>query len=281
MKKNYSLALCLLLCLSLFISCSDDDNNGSGNGKEKLLLSKVTEADGDFEMQYYYDDANRLIKMEETESEDGKKYTSTTIFEYDLKGNPIKMKESYSGDSDTHLTTYTYKDDSIFVKEFRSNSETEISGIDTLIINSNGSLKKIHSSYEYGINYANYTTNSAGQITQEDYYVKTIMHNVSESHTVSTYTYDNKNGFFSQVNVKPWFFDYDLNSFSHFSNPTLIQSVTDYKNLETGGTTKDIGKTENVYTYNENDYPETISVTEKYNEKTDTYFYKLEYIKAK
>lgn len=62
MNKNYSLALLLFLCLSLFVSCSDDNNEGNPNSKEKLLLSKVTEANGEFEMLYYYDNANRLIK---------------------------------------------------------------------------------------------------------------------------------------------------------------------------------------------------------------------------
>lgn len=150
-----------------------------------------------------------------------------------------------------------------------------------MILNSNGSLKKILSSYENGINYTNYTTNSAGQITKTDNYVKTTIHNISESHTVDTYTYDNKNGFFSQVNVKPWFIDYDLESFSHTSNPTLNQSVTDYKDMVTGETTTDIDKVEYTYTYNENDYPETISVKETNNERVENYSYKLEYIKAK
>lgn len=281
MNKNYSLALLLFLCLSLFVSCSDDNNEGNPNSKEKLLLSKVTEANGEFEMLYYYDNANRLIKTEEIESEDGKKYTSSTIFEYDSNGNLTKKKESYSGNSSTYLTTYNYKKDSVFVKDFRSNSETEISNIDTLILNSNGSLKKILSSYENGINYTNYTTNSAGQITKTDNYVKTTIHNISESHTVDTYTYDNKNGFFSQVNVKPWFIDYDLESFSHTSNPTLNQSVTDYKDMVTGETTTDIDKVEYTYTYDENDYPETISVKETNNERVENYSYKLEYIKAK
>lgn len=283
MTKNNLLALFLLLGLVVFVSCSDDDN-GSGDDKnnEKLLLSKVTEDSGDSEMRYYYDNANRLIKVEEFEfDESDGESVSQAVYEYDSNGNPVKKTESTVGESGSFLTTYAYKEDSVFVKEFKYDSQTEIDEIDTLIINNNGSLKKKHSSYDYGISYSNYTANNAGQVTREDYYVKTIVNNPSESHEVKTYTYDNKNGFFSQVNAKAWFIEYDLSLYSHVSNSVLMQSVTEYKNLETGEITEYSEQIEQKYTYSESNYPVTVAVKEIYGDEIENYSYKLEYIKAK
>ncbi|MDR2949377.1 MAG: hypothetical protein LBV71_09230 [Prevotella sp.] len=255
MKKNYPLALFLLLCLSLFISCSDDDNNDDSNGSVKLLLQKLTATDNSFEMRYHYDAQNRIVKMEEDEKEDG---IDITIYEYNSENNPVKKVESYTDDSDTYLTTYTYKDDSIFVKMFEINSQTKVSTIDTLTIDNKGCLKKIHSSYGSYIAYSTYTYNNAAQLTQSDYYNRSEDY---ETNGTDTYSYDNKKGYFSHVNVKPWFINYELDIYRHtnVSNSSLITNSSSHKDLKTGETQTSTSKTELTYTYNEDGYPITMS----------------------
>lgn len=277
MKKDNLLILFLSLGLCFLISCSDDDNNGGDSNTEKYLLSKLTEVDDSFEMRYHYDAQNRIIKEEEDEMEEG---ISTAVYEYNADNNPVKKTESHSKNDDTYLTTYTYKKDSIFVKMFETNSDKKISTIDTLIVDGNGYLKKINSSYGGYIAYSTYTYNNAGQLTQVSYYNKSSQ---MENSGTENFSYDKKTGYFSHVNIKPWFLNYEFDKYrnTNVSNPLLATSSSENKHLETGEILTFTSKTEYTYTYNEEGYPITMSEKYTYGNTTETENSRLEYVKAK
>ncbi|MDH6310760.1 YD repeat-containing protein [Dysgonomonas sp. PFB1-18] len=281
--KNLSLiALSVLMSLCLFTSCSDDDDNkiidddNNPTTEEKVYLPSLLTGTDDFELKLTYDDSNRLIKI--IEIEDGG--SDETTFTYDANDNPVSKKEVYSDGS--YLTNYTYNKDTVFVVNFKKNSTTEISYMDTIIVDNKGfEVKGLNTPSGYTEVYSTYTY-------ENNLLMKEYNYHESGTYTVeytTVYTYESEGkGCFSGMNIKPWLFNYEFEGYyANFSNPKLV--VTTYKGLDNSGSEiieEERYRTIYGYTYNDNGYPKTFSMQEKYKgEDDDNYSYQVEYVEAK
>lgn len=274
--KNLSLiALSVLMSLCMFTSCSDDDDDNKPTTEEKVYLPSLFTAD-DFELKLTYDDSNRLVKI--IEIEDGE--SDETTFTYDANDNPVSKKEI--DDKGSYLTNYTYNKDTVFIVNYKKNSTTEISYIDTTIVDAKGfEVKVLNTPSGYIEVYSTYTYEN--NLLMKEYNYHEASSYIAEYTTIYTYDSEGK-GCFSGVNIKPWLFNYEFAGYyANNSNPKLV--VQTYKGLNDLGDEvieEERHRTIYGYTYNDNGYPKTFSMEEKYKGEDDDYYsYQIEYIEAK
>lgn len=172
MKKNlvYLMTVAVALTATL-VACKKDKGETNNIINE---VKKIPKTSGG--AIYYYDDQNRLFKMEYDYY--GRHVTETITY------NPDGTIANYANDYNAVKNfTYEYRKDSIFVTyinyEFR----------DTLIINDKGQLLREH---KYGMSYE---YNSAGDITK--IILSTDICNVTQSNIWSNWRY---------VNIPEWFY---------------------------------------------------------------------------
>lgn len=232
MKKFNLSFTCVLLSTALFLfsSCSDDDNSGEET-KTTLIPWKLTSEDWEFTLEY--DSQNRLIKKTETEK-DG---TYASTYEYDSDGRLIK--ETY----DEYVTIYTYNKDSVFVEEIGYDH------IDTLIINANNQIIKSKNrgtgTFEYNANGTLASTKYESQSSDGNY----------KTSEVVTYSYDNRKGAFSNVNILSWQFHIILENMALGHILNISEREMTYKSQYGEEENSDYKKTVLSYSYNADGYP--------------------------
>lgn len=227
----------LMFSTLAFVSCNNSDDNNTGVDESGIYLPTKFESEENVQT-FVYDSENRLIESKDI-LEDGS-YSKVVTFVYTNK-QLVSAKEVTTeiGDEQTYVSTedytFTYQNNevtvvNVYTSNWGNNTRTSVYTID-----SNG---KLQSGNDVTVVY-----DSNGNITK-----------LVEDDFENTYTYDNKNGIFKNVNTPQWAFYLLLDGFHNFD----INNVTKltYKDSEDA----EGGYSNITYQYNSANYPIKMNV---------------------
>ncbi|WP_146212714.1 hypothetical protein [Dysgonomonas alginatilytica] len=188
--KFYFLTLITLVSFSL-VSCNDDSGNGQADIiylPGKIINKSLEEGyEGSATLYFRYDKENRVTyiiqSMNEAPAEEG----DTLSFAYDTEGRLSSVVTLFD------TTKFTYNSNKVYCVQ--NNADTYYR--DTLELGSSGELLKLYSAeYLYTYEY-----DWKGNLTK---YIGT---NTVEGQTsITTLTYDDKNGLFKNIKTPSWYF---------------------------------------------------------------------------
>lgn len=238
MKKiNLLLVLLVILGLSVATSCTDDDVQEWPGGTAAMLLPvKIVGEDNGNQEVYVYDEYNRLTGCTYYTMSGSKlsKYSELNI-EYNDIGQIVKATQRAENKM-SNVYTVTYDGLKIVVKDtyYTRNIETDAQGriLKMEMIYNEVSDTPVEYKYSY---------DPKGNILRYEI-----------NNNINTYSYDDRNAIFSQVNTPQWFLVTILGkSFFIYKNCTEVKtSYLGEDGKESSPTTFQI-----THTYNANGYP--------------------------
>ena len=243
MRRNNLLSAFYVIFISfLMLSCSDDNDSDyevfPGGTSAKILPVKVTGDKNATIIYYEYDNNNRLvtIKREWPRAGEG----STNTISYDTEGRIVKLTRTHTTPENNYIWTYTYNGSQITAKYDKSAHSFIIE------VNESGHILKRDQ------------LDVDGNVVYSEYFVYDDNGNIKNKNTshpnYRSYTYDDKNGIFKNVNIPQWFLATQLSELYTFDNNVVEESVK-YSNGEIEERLLVDSGFKIAYTYNGNDYP--------------------------
>lgn len=227
----------LMLSTLAFVSCNDSDDNSGAQDTGLYLPTKLTSEEN--VQTFVYDSENRLVESKDVHTDGA--YTSQVTFEY-VNGKLVSAKEVTTevGDTQTYVSTndytFTYQNNEVMVKDVYVSNWSNSTQTSVYTIDSNG---KLQSGNGITVNY-----DSKGNVTK-----------LVEDDFENTYTYDNQNGMFKNVNTPQWAFYLLLEEF-HIFDINNVTKLT-YKDSEDA----EGGFSSMTYQYNSSNYPVKMNIT--------------------
>jgi len=178
----------------LAISCGKDVNQPSDNSTYDIakLLSNTYNANTDIEWQYSYDNKNRITKIVRLDqgnvySTDQLTYLNDTLISYDVfnNGGVKYLSQTFSYDNRTVYVT---------AKQILPDSNIHSTTYLTFLLNEKQQL--IKSVHETDVDTLEYDIHGNC--------VKLTEYRADTLHAVKSYTYDDKKGYISRINMPQW-----------------------------------------------------------------------------
>lgn len=227
----------LMFSTLAFVSCNNSDDN-SVNQDSGIYLPTKFESDENVQT-FIYDSENRLIESKDIE-DDGSRINVVT-FVY-ANGQLVSAKEvtTEAGNDQTYVSTedytFTYQNNevtvvNVYTSNWSNNTQTSIYTIDA-----NGKLQTGNGVFV--------TYDSRGNITK-----------LVEGDVEYTYTFDDKNGMFKNVNSPQWAFYLLLEGLHIFDINNATKLI--YKDSEDA----EGGFSNITYQYNSANYPVKMNIT--------------------
>ena len=228
----------LIFSTLAFVSCNDSDDNNTGVDTSGIYLPTKFESEENVQT-FVYDSENRLIESKDIE-DDGSR-TNIVTFVY-TNGQLVSAKEVTTevGNDQTYVSTedytFTYQNNEVTVVNVYTSNSSNSTQTSVYTIDSNGKLQSG--------NGLTVTYDSKGNVTK-----------LVEDDFENTYTYDNQNGMFKNVNTPQWAFYLVLEEFHIFD----INNVTKLTYKDSEDAEEDFSNIS--YQYNSANYPVKMNVT--------------------
>lgn len=242
-RNNLLSAFCVIFISFLIPSCSDDNDSDyevfPGGTSAKILPVKVIGDKNATIIDYEYDNNNRPVTIKRKWPRAGEGCFTKTI-SYDTEGRIVKLTHIHTTPENNYISTYTYNGSQITVKY--DNSAQSF----TIEVNESGQILKRDQ------------LDVDGNVVYSEDFVYDDNGNIKNKNTsylnYRSYTYDDKNGIFKNVNIPQWFLATQLSELYMFNNNVVDESVK-YSNGEIEKRLLVDSGFKIVYTYNENGYP--------------------------
>lgn len=242
--KNLSI-LTLLAALSFsFASCSDDDDKKETAENYYFLPTEVKSVTASYASTLEYNAERQIVKYVNSYTDEGELYTTTTITYTGGKPAKIVSQSNEEGEETPRTTLIAYNGNTVTL--------TKGEEVTTITINDKDCI--LESIDEYN------------NITTFEYDAASRISKVNNNGYVSTYTNDDKNGIFKDVNLPQWFLyvlgDEDPFFFNKINN-VLVE--TEYNNA--GDKVSSV--TTNTFTYNDAGFPKKADIKYEFKSKPD------------
>ena len=260
----------LIIAITAFSSCKKENGNSAGNNGNsignkgvKLLPSEITYDTNYWGIKsttvykYFYDDKNRLQAIEKVNTTNMNGIvvlrSERSEFIYDAQGKLIK-RNGYD-EHDSFLSgscSYSYSGDTVtIIVSSPGGSHSK----DVIIVNKKGQMEK------YGSHY--YFYDEKGNLIKESY-----------SSGYSNYSYDDKNGVYSAINLPSWYFVYNDKIRHEMMMMGFVNNCISEKTYQAASTHE---YSYEYYEY-EHNYPTKIITT---SDSEETTIITIKYIQAK